>query len=225
MRSNKSNYRLNILLLVTLQLLFSNCQAAYFIEVPPVAEECFFTRSPKSEAVLFGNFELLESDVSADPLSVLISDNRNSRTLWRSRRGVRESSFKISLDEDQKVSICIANGVSSGGGRKTNRNQIEDGATRTVGLQFTVEERNRVLELQNKNSKLITAALDLTRKLDDLQTHHVNARTREAMHRAVVEKTFSQLLNWAILESLAVIFVAGGQIMYFRRFLEQRRYI
>ena len=71
----------------------------------------------------------------------------------------------------------------------------------------------------------MSATQGLFRELGRLRDHYTYMRAREALHRETVEETFSRLMSWSILEGAAVITVALGQIVYFRRFLEQRRYI
>jgi hypothetical protein len=171
---------------------------------------------------------MLDDGLSSDPLSLIIMDASNERILWRSRRGAKEGNFKVDLNENQKASFCLQNGLlTTGRGKKkqpTNKPH-PDGLERTVGFQFVVEPRSVVTEVFSQNSKLVKAATGLNRELMSLMSHHEYMRSREGTHRELVERIFSQLLVWAILESLAVIAVAAGQIIYFRRFLETRRYM
>lgn len=69
------------------------------------------------------------------------------------------------------------------------------------------------------------AVTDLTRALGNLVHHHTYMRVREGKHREVIESTFGQLMWWVILEGVLVVGIAGAQILYFRNFLERRRYM
>jgi hypothetical protein len=202
--------------------------AAYITAIPPKDEECFFIPAPPggSGATLYGNFDLLDDGIAPDPLSVVVIDAKEAQILYRSRRRSKEGIFKVELKPDQKVNLCLQNGiVTAGGGRKSVPERTHDGLDRTVGFQFSVEPKNEAKELKSQNEKLIEASRDLTREIKNLYNHHEYMRTREAKHREVVEKTFSQLMYWIILEGVTVMLIAAGQIMYFRRFLERRRYI
>ena len=234
---------LSMLLLLLLQSVANiPCtHAAYIVTVPPKDEECFFMSSPKLPGTFFGNYDMLDDDYTADASSitsqnnipesvtVVITEIVKHRVLHRSRRGTRGGNFKVDVIPGQKVRICVQNGIILGTGGssfgKKQRKPIPDDVERTVGFQFSFEERNVHLELQAQNGKLVVATRTLIRELNRVIDHYGYMRAREAKHRETVEGTFSQLMNWTLLQGVAVIVVAAGQILYFRRFLEQRRYI
>jgi len=216
----------------TLSLLFATLltfvQGAYITSIPPKDEECFFIPAPPGSqgATLFGNYDLLDDNVSPEPLSVVVIDQKEEHVLYRSRRRSKEGIFKVTLKPDQQVNLCLQNGIiTAGRGRKAPSERAHDGLDRTVGFQFSVEPKDETKELKTQSQKIAQAAKDLTREIKNLYNHHEYMRTREAKHREVVEQTFSQLMYWVLLEGITVILIAGGQIMYFRRFLERRRYI
>lgn len=223
----KASCSRRLLLWLSLLLLhIACCDAAYIMTIPPTDEECIFVSSPKAAGTFFGNYDLLDdSKRSADAVSVLIMDASNSRILYRSRRGSNEGNFKVEVTSGQKLSVCLQNGIWSAGKRKTPQNRPHDGEQRTVGLTFSFEEKNAAQELHNQSAKLVSAAQGLIREISRLQDHYGYMRAREAMHREVVEGTFSKLMSWTLLQGTAVVLVALGQILYFRRFLERRRYI
>ena len=202
------------------------CDASYIVTVKPKTEECFGISSPLGPSTLFGNFDLIDDNLTPGPMSVVILDASNDRNMYRSARNIREGMFKLQLNKDQKVNICVRNGVEEiHKNRHKQNSKRHDGFDRTVGLQFDLDQRDENLELRNQNSKLIGAATSLARELGNLQDHHDYMRAREAKHRSTVEGTFSQLLGWALLEGAVVVLVAGGQILYFQRFLERRHYM
>ncbi len=204
----------------------SYCHAAYILSVPPKDEECMFVSAPKNAGTFFGNYDFLDdSSKTMDAVSVVIMDTSNHRILHRSRRGSNEGNFKVEVSSGQKLQLCLQNGIWTAGKRKTPQNRPHDGRARTVGLTFSFEEKNPAVELLNQNGRLVTATRGLIRELSSLKDHYSYMRAREAMHRETVEGTFSRLMSWTLLEGAAVISVAVGQIVYFRRFLEERRYI
>lgn len=168
---------------------------------------------------------MLDDSKSAKPLSVVIFDSAKNRILYRSISGAREGNFKVKLSLGQRVNVCVQNGLKSISKRKTPISKSHDDLERVVGLKFSFEKQNDLVELHNQNAKVVSAALSLNRELGKLQDHHGYMKVREAVHRETVEHTFSRLLGWTLLEGGTVVAVAVGQIMYFRRFLEQRRYI
>lgn len=186
-------------------------------------EECFFVTAPKNPGTIHGNFELLSG--TTDPLSIVIMDASTSRIFYRSRRGSGDGSFKISTNPGQKVNLCVQNGIFSSGRKKVSQTRQHDGLPRTVGISFTMEEENTTRELHNQNKRMMDTVQDLKSNFFRLQDHQGYTRVRESMHRETVEKTFSRLMGWNILEAVALVLVTLCQILYLRRFLERRRYI
>ena len=204
----------------------SHCHAAYILNVPAKDEECLYVSAPKNAGTFFGNYDFLDDSSKAiDVVSVVIMDANNHRILHRSRRGSNEGNFKVEVNPGQKLHMCVQNGIWSAGKRKTPQNRPHDGQERTVGLTFSFEPKNPAEELLNQNGRLVAATRGLIRELGRLKDHYTYMRAREAMHRETVEGTFSRLMNWTLLEGATVVSVAFGQIMYLRRFFEQRRYI
>ena len=222
-------------------------EAAYIVKVTPRNEECFHILSSHEYfGTLYGNFELLDDETLKaaqtttrpyphhDSVSLIVLDSENQRTLFRSRRGRPNGSFTVSLKPQQRIQVCIQNGVWSaaggGGGAKSyGRHKIMNGdgggKTHTVGFHVSFEATDPLVELHTANKELLTSTQTLHRELIRLQDHYSFMRAKEATHRETVEQTFSRLMAWVLLQGFVVIVVAGGQIMYFRRFLERRRYI
>ena len=213
-------------LLLHLLLSISCCNAAYILTVSAKDEECFNLFSPKFSGTFFGNYDLLDdSSRSAEAVSLVVMDAANHRILYRSRRGSNEGNFKIEVASGQRLNVCVQNGIFTAGRRKTVHKRSHDNEDRTVGLQFSFEEKDPGMELHNQNGRLVSATRGLIRELGRLQDHYGYMRAREAMHREVVEGTFTKLMSWTLFQGGTVILVAVAQIMYFRRFLERRRYI
>ena len=201
--------------------------AAYVVSVRAHDEECFNIASPGAAGgTLHGNFDLLNDELSSEPVSVVILDTKEEHVLFRSRRRASEGIFKITLKPDQKVSLCLQNGlVTAGRGRKSKSARTHDGEDRVIGFEYAVEPKNGNKEVHTQNEKNSKAAGELRRGLLNLITHHSYMRVRESTHREVVEATFGQLMWWVILQGIVVIAIAAVQILYFRHFLERRRYL
>jgi hypothetical protein len=195
---------------------------AYIVSIPAKDEECYFIISPPGTgrgSTLYGNFDLLDDGVSSDPLSVVVLDSVEEHVLFRSRRRAKEGIFQINLQPNQKVNLCIQNGIfTAGRGRKTTTERRNDGLTRIVGFQFSIEPKNEAQELLSQNERIIQSTQDLTREITNLKNHHEFMRTREAKHREVVEQTFSQLMFWMILEGVTVVLIAAAQVSLKRVF-------
>jgi len=201
--------------------------AAYVVSVPAHDEDCFNIVSPGAAGgTLHGNFDLLNDELSSEPVSVVILDTKEEHVLFRSRRRASEGIFRITLKPDQKVSLCLQNGlVTAGRGRKSKSARTHDGEDRIIGFEYAVEAKNENKEVHSQNEKNRKAAGELHRGLLNLITHHQYMRVREGSHREVVEATFGQLMWWVIMQGIVVIAIAAVQILYFRHFLERRRYL
>lgn len=201
--------------------------AAYVVSVPAKDEQCFIIASPGAAGgLLYGNFDHLDDSISSEPLAVVVIDAKEEHVLFRSRRRATEGSFRVNLKANQKVNLCLQNGlVTAGRGRKSPTARSHDGKPRTVGFAYTVEATDENQHIHTQHDRNKRAAGELVRSMANLMTHHQYMRARENTHREVVEQTFTQLMWWVVLESVVVIAIAGAQIMYFRNFLERRRYM
>jgi len=201
--------------------------AAYVVSIPSYDEECYIIGSPGAAGgTLHGNFDFLNDELSAEPVSVVIIDTKEEHVLYRSKRRATEGIFRITLKPDQKVNLCLQNGiVTAGRGRKSKSARTHDGKDRIIGFDYSVERKDENKEIHTQNDKNQDIASDILRGLGNLINHHQYMRHREFKHRALVETTFSRLMWWVVLEGITVAAIAGLQILYLRNFLERRRYL
>lgn len=198
--------------------------ASYVVTIPAKDEQCYLIGG--ASGTLSGNFDHLDDDISSEPLTVVIVDDKEQHVLFRSRRRASEGMFRVNLKNDQKVNLCLQNGiVTAGRGKKSPTARAHDGLERTVGFEYTFDVKDEKKEIHSQNEKNVNVATELTTQLNNLMTHHQYMKIREAKHREVVETTFSQLMWWVLLEGIFVVVIAAGQVMYFQRFLERRRYL
>ena len=61
--------------------------------------------------------------------------------------------------------------------------------------------------------------------LADLMDHQAYLKLREEAHRELTERTFTRVVRWSVLEAVVLVAVASGQVLYLRKFFEQRRYL
>mmetsp|Transcript_13871 Transcript_13871/g.32323 ORF Transcript_13871/g.32323 Transcript_13871/m.32323 type:complete len:236 (-) Transcript_13871:212-919(-) len=204
-----------------------NVDAAYVVSIEAKDEQCFVIASPGAAGgTLDGSYLYLSDSLTAEPLSVVVIDLEKGHVLHRSRRHATDGKFRISLKPDQKVNFCLQNGiVTAGRGNKRVSTREHDGEDRVVSFSYDVEVKNENSDIHSQNDKNQKIANELDRAIKNLVNHHQGMRVRESMHREVVESTFGQLFLWLVVECIAVTAIAGIQILYFRRFLERRRYI
>ena len=199
--------RVLLLLLIT-QLL----NASFVLQVGTDDEQCFVIRAPPN-SLISGNFDVLEDNLSPDPVSVKILEGSNMNTLYVSERGVSEDLFRVQVRDGGRLYVCVQNGID---------HESEDELDRKVGIDI------RVSSLPKEDSatqRLLNAAEQLSYKILDLQNHQDYMRNREAAHRQVTEETFTYVVRWSLLEFAVLLGVAVAQIIALRVFFERKRYI
>lgn len=111
-----------------------------------------------------------------------------------------------------------------------------DGKTRNVGFTIRVGETAHNLlkkhgkeQLTGPTAELLKEVTQLSHELvdqiDDFLDHEEYMKDRDNVHNEFLDATISLLFRWTILEALALITISVGQVLYFRKFFESRRYI
>mmetsp|Transcript_2598 Transcript_2598/g.3990 ORF Transcript_2598/g.3990 Transcript_2598/m.3990 type:complete len:244 (+) Transcript_2598:40-771(+) len=224
---------LSVLILSCLLLLITSpfANASFSIVVPSGEEECFFVRTPGDGlAYISGNFDCLDDNISPDPVSVILYDERMN-VMWRSQRAVPEDTFSVATSG--RFSYCISNGFDG----DDDISGKADGIPRNIGFTIRVREPQRGLDFNTQNgtktegpddfktAQLLKATAKLIEGLETMEDHQSYLRSREASHRDLVERTFRRVVRWTVLEAIVLVCVSGGQVMYLKKFFEQRRYL
>lgn len=226
---------LALALLLTLALLPTRTESAWTFTIAPYDEECFLFRAPtafKSVKMLTGNFELVEDGGggrNADPLLVYVMEASQSQAiLYRSVPGEPTGSFRVPVHPGSGYWMCLQNSAHAPDNQEQEQ-EHPDHKARMVGFTYTVQEiyeKPAPLAFTEENTEeWLEKSTLVESELRTLVNHHEYMQMRESKHRFVVEQTFSALLFWSVAEALLVILGAVGQVMYFRRFLERKRYL
>ena len=205
--------------------------------------------------IVSGNYDLLDDGVSSRPLSVtLYNQKMKSVYQSRFGRSEDTFSVVSTAGERFMLCIKNGFGLHKGrlarsDGEMDDDDEIgaggRDGLDRAVGWALRVRsadaharwmrEKDGVAEdgastkekseSEKKAESLLELGGDLIDALENMADHQAYLREREAAHRALAEETFSAVFFWTIIEALVLLTVAGGQILYLRRFIEKRRYL
>lgn len=189
-------------------LLFIQQSTAYIVHVGHEDEHCVIVRTPPRESTLFGSYDLLDDNLSPEPVAFIVLNSDQYR-VYKSPFGITEGQFSVKAQG--RLTICIQNGMD-------HDHRSHDRLDREVAFEIRVV-------VDDPTAPLVGLTNNLNENLWNLQARQDYMRTREAVHREVTEETFSELLTWTILEAVALVFVSFGQVLYFRRFLEKRRYM
>ena len=205
--------------------------------------------------IVSGNYDLLDDGVSSRPLSVtLYNQKMKSVYQSRFGRSEDTFSVVSTAGERFMLCIKNGFGLHKGrlarsDGEMDDDDEIgaggRDGLDRAVGWALRVRsadaharwmrEKDGVAEdgartkekseSEKKAESLLELGGDLIDALENMADHQAYLREREAAHRALAEETFSAVFFWTVIEALVLLTVAGGQILYLRRFIEKRRYL
>uniref|UniRef100_A0A7S2YQA0 GOLD domain-containing protein n=1 Tax=Entomoneis paludosa TaxID=265537 RepID=A0A7S2YQA0_9STRA len=221
--------------------------------VKPYHDECLLIRTSsewkkdqkENPRYVWGHYELLSESADAKPLVVYISTYDMDKMLYKSKKAQASGHFDVRLEAGKRYWFCIVN--HQGGHYAEDDDDYEDhpdDKPRKVGFSldmvthdefdYTDLGGNPIPQKGEKISKAHEEAKEradhwmfvgrkLQMRLGAMKSHFDYLRVREADHRALTEKTFTDILTWTFAEAITVAFVAVGQIMYFRRFIERSR--
>jgi emp24/gp25L/p24 family/GOLD len=101
----------------------------------------------------------------------------------------------------------------------------------TVGFTIRVHDIQRTLAKEEIGPDALRAiglqksAMHVTDQWENMHDHFNYMHYREAEHRRMSEQINDRVMGWTILESLLVVTMAIGQVMYWKSFFEQRRFL
>lgn len=146
--------------------------------------------------------------------------------LWHGDDEATEGIFSLKTLPGQRFRLCF-DAVAG---------EMEDavksiGMTVPVGFNVRLQPDPRSLSDQEIGPDAERALLQVqaaTRIQSDwgnLQDHYDFLRTRESINEALTDAIMNKVMGWTIAEACLVIFMAVAQVMYWRKFFEQRRYL
>mmetsp|Transcript_22248 Transcript_22248/g.36137 ORF Transcript_22248/g.36137 Transcript_22248/m.36137 type:complete len:220 (+) Transcript_22248:89-748(+) len=188
-------------------------------------EECYVTYAPTGEtSTISGNYECLDDLIPSDPMGVILYDQKMA-PVWRSQQGASEGTF--SIYGSGKYELCFQNGRAG----SDDYFAPQDGIDREVGFALRVVLPNRALgdKEVGPDNRLTSNLLRLSDKLmEGMQTmadHQEYMREREIRHTRLADTTFSRVVQWTVLEAIVLVLISCGQVLYLKKFFEQRRYL
>ena len=221
-----------LLRLFLLWTIIPDVSLAMTFTIKPYGDECILIHTPKSTAKLYlsGSYGMLEnhSELDGSVVLVYIMDGMTEEIRYQNNHGRGRGAFRIPANPSQPYWICVQNNSR---GPEDEDGEHPDHQPRTVGLTYQLEfsEASSSLDpLDPHNQKLqiwLDHAGDMQRELRGLLDHFSYMKTREAMQREIVERTFTETMTWTVFEAFMVCLAALGQVFYMRSFLEKKRYM
>mmetsp|Transcript_2395 Transcript_2395/g.5185 ORF Transcript_2395/g.5185 Transcript_2395/m.5185 type:complete len:221 (-) Transcript_2395:145-807(-) len=211
--------------LLVLLALTTTANAAFSTVVENGEEECFTIRAPANvQSTINGNFDVLDDELSPDPIGVVLYDP-SEKPVWRSVPKSSEGTFSVPRASG-KYELCIQNGKAGSDDYVANK----DGSDREVGFAVRVIPPQRGVEGEaGPDDRLTSNLIDMSdRLMEGLRTmsdHQEYMRERENKHMVLADLTFNRIVQWTVLEAVVLILISFGQVLYLKKFFEQRRYL
>jgi len=226
-RPSPLNYLARLVLSLSLVTFtsFMVVDASYAISIDPGSEECYVFFTPKdvgSTSTISGSFEVLHDDVDSYELAVKIANLDTGESIHEVPIGTQEGDFKLEqLKASSKFSICFQNHAQP----DDDENEFD------VGFNVRFHKPARTLDDEESGpdgeraNQLAEKAWDIHQDWEILQDHFEFLRNREGIHYGMNNEIMKRLAHWAYIEALLVIIMALGQVMYWKKFFEKRRYL
>lgn len=200
-----SRQLLQILLLVASALKQTR---AYITTLDAHSEECFFEKAIASTKLGF-TFEVIEGGFL--DIDVTIFDPNGN--LIHQEPKASSGKYTIEANKDGPYKYCFSNKMST--------------VTPKV-VMFTIETARQVqhkLSGAQDQEKLYEMIKDLTNSMTSVKHELEYLSVRDRIHRRINDSTNSRVVVWTWVESLVLLGVSLGQVVYLKRFFEVRRII
>jgi len=221
---NQLSLTLLSLLLVTFGGL-KTVDASYAISIDAGTEECFVFLTPSdvgTTSTISGSFEVLHDDIDSYELGVSVVNLDTGEHMHEVPTGTLEGDFKLEhIEANSKFSICFTNNAEA--------SDVDDEFD--LGFNIRFHKPTRALEDgvsgpdAERAADLVEKASEIGQDWDVLQDHFEFLRNREAIHLGMNNEIMTRLRHWTYFEALLVILMAMGQVMYWKKFFEKRRYL
>lgn len=159
--------------------------------------------------------------------------NRLSKTaegskLWQNSEGTDEGRFSVTMEPNQKLELCFS-GLWDDAKAEEEDKEVPESVR--VGFNIRVHPIPRTLPEGEKGPDLEKAlriterAVSIETAWNDLTDHFEFLRSREVVHLKLSSAILDRLMWWTILEACVMVTMAVCQVLYWRKFFEQRRYL
>jgi len=145
--------------------------------------------------------------------------------LWKSDKGEKEEAFSVEVAGKKHLEFCM----------ELLRN-LDDDEVEEEGLDvgFNIYVRSTVDRTLPEGEggpdaqralELVHDSMEIVSQWRTLLDHFDFLRNREAINEKLTSQIMSRVMGWTVLEAVVVTTMATAQVMYWKRFFEQRRYL
>jgi len=219
------SYSIIIAIVVILMILASFLSISFTLLItPPFHHHSPTTKNKKNS----GNFDLLDDEVDGSYITAWITKVAGYRgvggTVWHSEEDEHEEDFVVHVDPVGAYDLCFE--------LQTDPNNDEYAESYDVGFHLRLDPSvERTLEdaEQGPDAKKAMEVIDSARSVEttwhNLVDHYIYLRNRDAVAVELSQKIQDRVIGWTILEAILVIVMAVGQVLYWKKFFETRRYL
>jgi hypothetical protein len=173
-----------------------------------------------------GNYDCLNDELEGGAVNAWIEEAKtDGEMLWHGDDGATEGLFSLQTVPNARVRLCFDAQTD------VMDDTVKAGTTIPVGFNMRLVPDPRALPDQEIGPDAerallqVQAATRIQSDWSNLQDHFDFLRHRESVNEALTDAILQRVMGWTIAEACLVIFMALAQVMYWRKFFEQRRYL
>lgn len=167
----------------------------------------------------------MDDDTDGTMIKATVTNDANKKIIWESKPEETEGTFRIEVEEPSRYSLCFASSDASEQDEESEKEYASVGfSLRWIPPPRALPEGEEGPEAKRALQLVETASL-VDQDWQDLLDHYDFLRMRESHHRELIEAIFTRLWKWTLVEAILVVFMAFLQVMYLKKFFEQRRYL
>lgn len=170
-----------------------------------------------------GSFDCIDDDVEAKDLSVSFIHRETGEVIYEAPTGSREGAFKLrdNVKQNTVYELCFQNNESN----DDEDNEFEVGFSVHISSSPRTLPDGEIGPDSLRALKLVEKATAIQEDWTEMMDHYEFVQNREAVHQAMNDVILNRLSRWTYIEALVVIGMATGQVMYWRKFFETKRYL
>jgi p24 family protein beta-1 len=181
-----------------------------------------------------GNFDLLDDEASQAQVVTATLTKLSGKggkianggtIIWTSAEEDTEDTFSFTVAAMGRYSFCIS--VQPTG----DDDDVSQQETYPIGFNLRLDPLPRSLPQEESGPEaetgmhLIETASYIENDWKNLMDHFSYLRSREATYVQLTNQISDRLIGWNIVEALLVVCMAVGQVIYWKKFFETRRYL
>ncbi|CAJ1967045.1 unnamed protein product [Cylindrotheca closterium] len=210
-------------LLLILGAILSPCDAfSYVVTLQPENEDCFVILIPRGKlSIIGGSFQVEDNDVSPKDFTATITELPKGNIVYEPKKEALAGHFLLKSDlRSTHYSLCFRNNA-----RDDDDNSFDVGFNIRVGDLPRGRGEEEIGPETKRAYELVDRAVKIHEDWSVMLDHLDYAHNREAVYEDLASSILYRLAKWTYIEAFLVIGMATGQVMYWKKFFETKRYL